>query len=132
MATLDPFGLQPGTESGRLQPSGWIAPEGDFAFVLGHDHAGVHRKFNIGDYVQIAQSVNFGLAKVLRMKARLRPPAEITVGAYWAFQILIDGVEKYRRTMRRSQQRDLNDIAINVAGYAGTHSLQLRLALFAS
>lgn len=129
---LDPFGQEPGVESGRLQPSGWVAPEGDYAFVLGHDHAGVHRKFNIGDYVQISQSVDFGLGKVLRMRVRLRPPAQITVGAYWAFQILVDGVEKYRRTMKRSQQRDLNDIAINVAGYAGAHTLQLRLALAAS
>lgn len=126
---LDPFGTEPGLASGRIQPVGWAPPEGLWVFSLGHDTPGVKHKFNIGDRVEAFQTADFAGATLARVRAKLRPPAAITPGAYWAFSVLVDDVEKYRMTMKDTRSRDLNDIAVNVAGLTGARKLALRLTL---
>lgn len=57
---LDVFDRELGTTQGRIQSAGFIPPEGDFAFVLGRDLSGLFENLNVGDFVEVAQTANFG------------------------------------------------------------------------
>lgn len=128
---LDPFGIQPGTESGRVvAPAGWPA-NATAAYVLGSDAPGQLRQFNVGDYVEVAQTADFSGAKILRLSVRLRGPllAPPTVGSAWVFLVLVDGGEKLRVPLD-ARTRTLADQGIYVGNQApGNHTLALRLAL---
>jgi hypothetical protein len=51
-------------------------------------------------------------------------------GVKWIFTLIIDGVERTRRTLRAGALRDLVDLAANVANIGGgAHSVALRLQL---
>lgn len=110
-----------GLRQGRIQPSGWITPEGSYVFVLGHDTPGTMRGVSHGDEVAIAQT--FDLASlpdqpsVIRFRARIRPPAGTApvAGMAWFFRIIVDGFTIYEVPLVfGARARDLHDLIIPV------------------
>jgi hypothetical protein len=126
---LSPFEQDPGVEWGRIQPSGWVPPDESWVLALGHDTPGCTGAFNVGDRVEVSQGVDFAGVKLLRLRARLRPPENVPAGVAWRASMLIDGVEMVGETLTPGRSRDVNDWALNVSKLAGTHILTFRLAL---
>lgn len=57
---LDVFDRELGSTQGRIQSTGFIPPEGEFAFVLGRDLSGLFENLNVGDFTEVAQTAAFG------------------------------------------------------------------------
>ncbi len=118
-----------GTTQGRIAPAGFVPPEGSFAFVLGRDLPGLVEKLAVGDYVEAAQSADFGDTQLVRLHARLRPPASIPPGVEWKASLRIDGAERALQLLAPGRTRDRVDLAANVSKLSGNHELAFRLEL---
>jgi hypothetical protein len=120
-----------GTTQGRVAPQLYAPPEGAFAFVLGRDLPGLTQKLAVGDRVEVTQTASFGDTKLLRLRARMRPPSAIPVGVAWKASLRIDGVERVSATLWPGRTRDRIDLATNVSKLIGDHELAFRLELVA-
>lgn len=120
-----------GTTQGRIAPVGYV-PQGTFAFVLGRDLPGLVEKLVVGDFVEVAQSADFGETKLVRLHARLRPPSSIPTGVAWKASLRIDGVERAAQLLVPGRTRDRVDLAANVSKLAGNHELSFRMELVGS
>ena len=120
-----------GTTQGRIAPEAFTPPEGTFAFVLGRDLPGLAQRLNVGDFVEVKQTADFGDAKIVRFRARMRPPASVPAGAGWRASIHIDGAERAGALLVPGRTRDRVDLAANVSKLSGNHELAFRLALVA-
>lgn len=123
-----PFDRLLGSSQGRVQPSGWAAPDGAYVFVLGSDVPGQLATLAGGDYTQVAQVGRFDLHKLLRFRARLRAPSTVPAGTHWRADLLIDGVTKYSWYFPAGQTRTLSDQAWPVDALGpGDHEIAFRL-----
>jgi len=120
-----------GTTQGRVVPQGFAPPEGTFAFVLGRDLPGLAQKLAVGDRVEVKQTASFGDTKLLRLRARMRPPVVAPVGVAWKASLRIDGVERASALLTPERTRDRLDLAANVSKLVGDHELAFRLELVA-
>lgn len=128
---LSAWNRELGTTQGRIQPSGFAPPQGTFVFVLGRDLPGLKQKLEIGDFVEVRQTADFGDAKLVRLRARMRPPAEVPAGVAWKASLRIDGAERASQLLVHGRTRDRVDLAANVSKLSGDHELAFRLDLVA-
>ena len=120
-----------GVSQGRIAPAGFTPSEGSFAFVLGNDLPGLLRRLEPGDFAELKQQADFGDAKLVRVRVRLRPPTRAPEGAAWKASIRIDGEQRAAVLLIPGRTRDLADMAVNVSKLSGTHELAFRLELAA-
>lgn len=120
-----------GTAQGRLAPASYMPSSGTFAFVLGHDLPGFAQKLAAGDCAEVRQTASFGDAKLVRLRARMRPPSSVPAGLAWRASVRIDGTERACAVLRPGRTRDRIDLAVNVSKLAGDHDLAIRLELVA-
>lgn len=118
-----------GTTQGRIAPAAFTPPEGTFAFVLGRDLPALAQKLNVGDFVEVKQTADFGDTAIVRFRARMRPPATVPAGVAWKASILIDGGERASTLLVPGRTRDRIDLAANVSKLLGNHELAFRLAV---
>jgi hypothetical protein len=121
-----------GTTQGRIVPRGFVPAEGTFVWVLGCDLPGSIERLNIGDFVEVSQRADFGSAKLVRFRARMRPPAAAPAGAAWRVALRIDDVEQVAVMLVPGRVRDRVDLAANVSKLVGDHELAFRLELVAA
>lgn len=114
----------------RSEPENF-AQDGDYALVLGHDYPNQGAYLRIGDYVSVWQSADIGATKILKMRVRARGPSYAPGDTQWVFSVWVDGVEQVstRRVAAVNTLADYVDIAVNLAGLAGNHSIALVLRL---
>ncbi len=131
---MDVFTRELGTQQGRIQPSGWLPPHGSWVVCFGADREGMVGRLEMGDYVQLAQTADFGDTKTVRVRAKLRAPAfPIGFGPIWDLKLLIDGTVRAWRRLRtdgagRVVVREVLEFEVSVADLApGDHTLALRL-----
>lgn len=120
-----------GTTQGRIAPAAFTPPEGTFAFVLGRDLPALTQKLNVGDFVEVKQTADFGDAKIVRFRARTRPPAGVPDGVGWKASLRIDGSERASALLLPGRTRNRIDLAANVSKLSGDHELAFRLAVVA-
>lgn len=120
-----------GTTQGRLAPAGFVPPEGTRAFVLGRDLPGLTHKLEVGDFVEVKQIADFGDAKLVRFRARMRPPSSVPAGVAWRASLRIDGDERASAMLTPGRTRDRADLAANVSKLSGNHELAFRLEVVA-
>ncbi len=120
-----------GTTQGRIAPAAFTPPERTLAFVLGRDLPGLAHKLEVGDFVEVKQTADFGDAKIVRFRARMRPPESAPGGAGWRASIRIDGAEYASALLLPGRTRDRADLAANVSKLSGDHELAFRLAVVA-
>jgi hypothetical protein len=127
---LTAWNREMGTTQGRIAPLGF-APQGTFAFVLGRDLPGLRQTLEVGDFAEVKQTADFGETKLVRLRARMRPPADVPVGVAWKASLRIDGAERASTILVPGRPRDRVDLAANVSKFSGDHELALRLELVA-
>lgn len=120
-----------GTTQGRIAPAAFTPPEGTFAFVLGRDLPGLTQKLEIGDFVEVKQTADFGEAQLVRFRARMRPPESVPAGLAWKASLRIDGSERASALLVPGRTRDRVDLAANVSKLSGDHEIAFRLAVVA-
>jgi hypothetical protein len=129
MAT--PFDADAGTGQGRIVPASGAPFEGAYVYQLGHDQTGVVRRLSAFDFHKIAQSDPLTGVKVLRAKARLRPPKTLSAGTAWLFQMLIDGAPRLNLYVDgAAAELAYTDLAANVGNlFVGMHEVAFQLTL---
>ncbi|MBI3184819.1 MAG: hypothetical protein HYZ28_21995 [Myxococcales bacterium] len=120
-----------GTTQGRIAPAGFAPPQGEFAFVLGRDLPGLRQKLDVGDFVEVRQTADLGDSKLVRLRARMRPPVSLPAGLAWRTSLRIDGAERVSTFLPPGRIRDRVDLAANVSKLTGNHELAFRLELVA-
>jgi hypothetical protein len=120
-----------GTTQGRVDPQGFTPPQGEFVFVLGRDLPGLQQRLEVGDFVEVKQTASFGDTKLVRLRARMRPPASVPAGVAWKASLRIDGGERVSTLLVPGRTRERVDLATNVSKLAGDHELGFRLELVA-
>ena len=120
-----------GTTQGRISPVGFAPPQGEFVFVLGRDLPGLRQKLDVGDFVEVRQTADFGDAKLVRFRSRMRPPESIPAGLAWKASLRVDGAERASALLAPGRTRDRVDLAANVSKLTGDHELAFRLELVA-
>jgi hypothetical protein len=120
-----------GTTQGRVEPQGFVPPQGEFAFVLGRDLPRLTQKLEVGDFVEVKQTADFGDSKLVRFRARLRPPTSVPASVAWKASLRIDGGERASQLLAPGRTRDRVDLAANVSKLSGDHELAFRLELVA-
>ena len=120
-----------GLTQGRVAPVGFPPPQGEFVFVLGRDVPGLRQRLDVGDFVEVRQTADFGDAKLVRFRSRMRPPESIPAGLAWKASLSIDGAERATALLAPGRTRDRVDLAANVSKLTGDHELAFRLELVA-
>lgn len=133
---------------GRLAPI--FAPPvlGEHLFVLGSDAPGDVQRLALGDQVVLEQACDVTGLKLVRFRARLRPPAalpavgydldqvgavpEVPVAPRWLFKWGVGAAVHGVRELRPGRVLAVNDGAIDVSQLSGTQTLRFYLQLAAS
>ena len=110
-----------GMTQGRIAPRNHVPPEGTYVFVLGCDLPGLTQRFAVGDHVEDA--------KLVRLRARMRPSAATPAGVAWQASLRIYGEERTNVLLTPGRMRDRLDLVANVSKLVGDHELAFRLEL---
>jgi phage tail-like protein len=78
-----PFTADSGTYQGRIIPTGWSAPDGDYVFCLGHDLPGQTVTLNAGDSVSLTQAFDATNKNMVAATIRVRPPSAMPSDTSW-------------------------------------------------
>lgn len=73
MAEKNPFIHAYGESQGRRAPSGWIATDGQYTYVLGDENLSVY-DFLFNDYVEVKQDLDLAGINLLRVDSRIIQP----------------------------------------------------------
>jgi phage tail-like protein len=127
-----PFDSDFGTSQGRIEPTDGPTFEGSWLYQLGHDLRGQFRNFADGDGHQIDQSATPTTGtRVVRLRARIDPPAAMPSDASWQVQVSVDGTVNATVPIRPGGVvRTVIDLAMNVGTAvvgSGAHNVALRL-----
>ena len=121
---------EPGITQGRIEPTGFVPPEGDFVFVLGRDVPGRLENLEVGDFVEIKQSADFGAdVNFVRFRGRIRGAVTMPSGRSWKVSVLVNGVEQTARIIEPGRTKELIDMCVNVSKLTGDNELKFRLEL---
>jgi phage tail-like protein len=126
---------RPGTLSGRIVPTGWVAPDPTHAWCFGSDEPGWTGRFKSGETTSIMQIGHLGSAtRLIRSRARLRGPSTIPAGWRWEAigRIQAGGVgpfEAWTFELTPGRTRDLSDLAITRQGFHSATDTDLIFAL---
>lgn len=110
------FNRELGTQQGRLRPSGFTPPDGNWCFVLGADRDGMTGRFVDGDKASLQQTGPLNTGDVMNVRLRLRYSLNGAMLAswYWRLQVIVtSGGTDYvmaERSIQPAQQRDLVDV----------------------
>lgn len=125
---LGAFNRELGSSQGRIVPTGWVAPEGSYAFVLGSDRPGNVVELAAGDGVKVTQTADSGGAALIRARLRSRAPAAPPpAGAVWIGEFRVNGIVV--ATIDMSATRTVADLAANVSSLGGTYPLEFQLRI---
>lgn len=116
---LYPLRREAGTKQLRAQPTGWTAPQGSYTVILGYDTPGRTEFVDIGHGVVVYQDLIFPTTlRTIRAACRLRGPSSVPAGTKWVFQLRLDLVPLYERTIEVGRTVDVHDAVMNVTQYA--------------
>jgi hypothetical protein len=116
---LTAFTSRLGTGQGRLGPG---------VFVLGDDEPGRFFELEVGDRVEVSQSVDLTGVTLVRSAMRLRPE-RLPTGFAWEASLVVDGVKYASVRSRADGERTVTDLAANVSKLAGVHVIGVRLEI---
>lgn len=128
MADRSTLQREPGLRADRTTPTGWLAFEGDFAWVFGNDQPGWTGRFANADEVHIEQTDTFGTAKLIRARAYLRGPQEaLPVGWKWQAYGGTTVEDRWVFDLEPGSARDMGELLFSTRDYPGTIKFGLRV-----
>jgi phage tail-like protein len=109
----NPFDADSGTYQGRIIPTNWTAPSGEYVFCLGHDLRGQSALVNGGDTVTVAQTFDSTGFNMLRATLHIRAPRTMPSGSKWTVTFGTDNFEYVAiELLPGMRERTLSDLAI--------------------
>ena len=109
----NPFDADSGTYQGRIRPTNWTPPNGEFVFCLGHDLPGQVVTLENGDSVALSQMFDASASNLLTTIMHIRPPTTMPTGVSWHVAYGTDNNEYVTIELSPDQrERTLSDLAI--------------------
>lgn len=122
------FDKEFGVNQGRIDPTGYIPPDGAFAWTLGHDQAEQFENLSAGDWFEVKQIGDFDTVNIVRVQMNTRGPQSMPAGLRWKASLRIDGVERASAFLDSSRRERQFKLAANVSQIApGDHELAFRI-----
>ncbi|KKN87408.1 hypothetical protein LCGC14_0258630 [marine sediment metagenome] len=126
MAAGDQGPLLFGQLAGRIQPTGWTAPDGSWVILIGSEDPDKEDDIEIGDTGGFEQSVDLTSTKLLTWAMKLRNSDDAATVDFKA-SLTIGGVEFWSEQIAASEIRDYAKRTVNTYGVAGAQTVALLL-----
>ncbi len=128
MAERSAFKRRPGELVQRIEPTGWVPPEGTHVWCFGSDQAGWTAFFKTADKVTIEQTDALDVGtRLLRARAFLRGPrADLPIGWRWEAYGVSNAGDSFVFPLDPESARQIDDLALGVRSYGGTLLFGLR------
>lgn len=109
-----------GIHSGRIVPTGWTAPEGSYAFVLGSDVEGQTGNFADGDQIYVHQDGPVAAGDYVRVGVRTRCPAipSLPNPYHWELWAGINFGVRVARVLPADKTADPTDVTFHIGDLA--------------
>jgi hypothetical protein len=117
--------LVAGHRAGRIQPSEWTPPDGDWCFLIGSENADVEEDVEIGDVFGVEQEVYIGDVRTITFAMKLRNTT--TAGIDFKASFLVGGTEIWSEQIALGATREYAKRTINVSHLTGVQTVALRL-----
>jgi len=127
---LSLFTREMGLAQGRVQPQATAPLEGNWLVVLGSDARGRRGFLAAGDFVRVSQLNDAGSTKLVRPRLKVRPAEAPPVGVSWKLRMTLDAATLVEITL--DENEDLDDLAVNVSGLAGSFRIGFELVISGS
>lgn len=124
---VDPFRIELGTRSGRLDPLHAAGISGDYVWCFGSDQAGWTSIFSPGDEVSVSQTGDWAPADFISWTLRARGPVTMPTGWTWYFVARVGAVEMFRIELDENRERFMSELGIATTGLAATITLTFAL-----
>jgi hypothetical protein len=111
--------------AGRIQPTGWTAPDGSWVMLLGSEYPDVEEDVIIGDFVGFSQMVDFTNITSVNFGMKFRNTTSTAIG--FEVRVLVSGAELLSVKIPAGETRDYTRRTINVHHLTGDRDLEVRL-----
>lgn len=114
-----------GHRAGRIQPTGWTPPDGDWCFLIGSESADVEDDVEIGDIFGVEQEVFLGDVRTLSFAMKLRNTPDPAID--FKASLNIGGSEVWSEQIAHGETREYVRRTVNVSHLTGVQVVSLRL-----
>jgi len=114
-----------GRRAGRIQPTGWTPPDGDWCFLVGAENPDAEEDVVPGDRFGVEQTVDLTDIKTITFAMKLRNTTSTGIDFRAAF--LVSGVELWSEQIPHGETREYVKRTINVSHLEGDRPIVLRL-----
>jgi hypothetical protein len=115
-----------GQLAGRIQPTGWTAPDGSWAILIGSEDPDKDADIEIGDTGGFEQSIDLTATKLLTWAMKFRNSADAAMVDF-KVSLKIDGLEFWSEQIAASAMRDYVQRTVNVTNMTGATVVALVL-----
>lgn len=126
MAATDQGPLIFSQRAGRIQPTGWTPPDGDWCILIGSDDPDKEDDIEIGEKFGFEQDVDLTAVKTITWAMKFRNSSDISSVD---FKVVLDigGVEFWSEQIPAGAVRDYTERTVNVYAEVGVQAVSLVL-----
>ncbi|MCP4573333.1 MAG: hypothetical protein GY838_13340 [bacterium] len=112
--------------AGRVQPTGWTAPDGLWVFLVGSEDESKEDDIEIGDKDGLELSIDLTSTNILSWAMKMRNTSDAATIDFKA-SLTVGGVEYWSEQIAASAIRDYAKRSVNVFHLTGSQTVALTL-----
>jgi hypothetical protein len=112
--------------AGRIQPTGWTPPDGDWCILIGSEDPDKEDDIEIGDKFGFSQDIDLTSVTLITFAMQFRNTTPAT-SVDFKVSFTVGGVEKWSEQIPAGAIRDYAQRTVNVYDQTGTKAMALVL-----
>lgn len=112
--------------AGRIQPTEWTAPDGDWVILIGSEDPDKEDDIEIGDKDGFEQVIDLTSTKILRWSLKMRNSSDAATVNFKA-KLTIDGIEYWSAQLAAGETRDFSEVSVLVKDVTGSKTVAITL-----
>ena len=114
-----------GHMAGRIQPSQWTPPDGDWCFLIGSEDDAVEEAIEVGDRFDVTQVVDLTNVSTISFAFKFRNTSTPSIDFVASF--LVSDTELWSERISHGEVREYARRTINVSQLGGDRKIAMRL-----
>jgi hypothetical protein len=114
-----------GRRAGRIQPTGWTPPDGDWCFLVGAENPLAEEDVIVGDRFGVEQTIDLTSIKTITFAMKLRNTTSTAIDFRAIFTV--SGIELWSEQIATGAAREYVERTVNVSHLGGNRPIALRL-----